>query len=68
LSGQGISQIIVYAIVLIALSYPLGLYMARVYAPGFRVGRETLYRLLYGNPSALGVCFPVSDEFLRGLP
>ena len=38
MSGQGISQIIVYAIVLIALSYPLGLYMARVYAPGFRVG------------------------------
>jgi potassium-transporting ATPase potassium-binding subunit len=37
LSGQGISQIIVYAIVLIALSYPLGLYMARVYAPGFGV-------------------------------
>ena len=38
MSGQGISQIIVYAIVLIALGYPLGLYMARVYAPGFRVG------------------------------
>jgi len=38
LSGQGIAQIIVYAIVLIALGYPLGLYMARVYAPGFRVG------------------------------
>ncbi|MGZ4373204.1 MAG: potassium-transporting ATPase subunit KdpA [Gaiellaceae bacterium] len=37
MSGQGISQIIVYAIVLIALSYPLGLYMARVYAPGFGV-------------------------------
>ena len=38
MSGQGIAQIIVYAIVLIALGYPLGLYMARVYAPGFRVG------------------------------
>src|SRR6478609_2666601 len=34
--GQGIAQILVYAVVLIALSYPLGLYMARVYAPGFR--------------------------------
>ncbi|MGZ4308945.1 MAG: potassium-transporting ATPase subunit KdpA [Gaiellaceae bacterium] len=37
MTGQGISQIVVYAIVLIALGYPLGLYMARVYAPGFRV-------------------------------
>jgi K+-transporting ATPase ATPase A chain len=31
LSGQGISQVFVYAIVLIALGYPLGIYMARVY-------------------------------------
>ena len=31
MSGQGISQIVVYAIVLTALGYPLGLYMARVY-------------------------------------
>jgi len=30
-SGQGIAQILVYAVVLIALAYPLGLYMARVY-------------------------------------
>ncbi|MGZ4257870.1 MAG: potassium-transporting ATPase subunit KdpA [Gaiellaceae bacterium] len=37
MTGQGISQIVVYAIVLIALGYPLGLYMARVYAPGCRV-------------------------------
>ena len=36
-SGQGIAQIVVYAVVLVALAYPLGLYMARVYAPGFRV-------------------------------
>jgi potassium-transporting ATPase potassium-binding subunit len=36
MSGQGIAQILVYAVVLIALSYPLGLYMARVYAPDFR--------------------------------
>jgi K+-transporting ATPase ATPase A chain len=36
--GQGIAQIVVYAAVLIALSYPLGLYMARAYAPGFRLG------------------------------
>jgi potassium-transporting ATPase potassium-binding subunit len=50
-TGQGISQILVYAIVLTALGYPLGLYMARVYAPGFRVrllsGLEGgFYRLL----------------------
>ena len=37
MSGQGISQIIVYAIVLVALGYPLGMYMARVYGPTFRV-------------------------------
>jgi K+-transporting ATPase ATPase A chain len=36
--GQGIAQIVVYAVVLIALAYPLGLYMARVYAPGFQLG------------------------------
>jgi potassium-transporting ATPase potassium-binding subunit len=29
--GQGVSQILVYAVVLIALSYPLGIWMARVY-------------------------------------
>src|SRR5882762_7995089 len=31
MNGQGIAQILFYAVVLIALSYPLGLYMARVY-------------------------------------
>jgi potassium-transporting ATPase potassium-binding subunit len=30
-TGQGVDQILVYAVVLIALAYPLGLYMARVY-------------------------------------
>jgi K+-transporting ATPase ATPase A chain len=30
-SGQGISQLLVYAVVLVALAYPLGSYMARVY-------------------------------------
>jgi potassium-transporting ATPase potassium-binding subunit len=32
MSGQGIAQILVYVVVLIALGYPLGLYMARVYS------------------------------------
>ena len=36
MGGQGIAQILVYAIVLIALGYPLGLYMARVYGPEFQ--------------------------------
>ena len=31
MSGQGIAQIVFYAVVLIALAYPLGIYMARVY-------------------------------------
>ena len=32
MTGQGIAQIVFYAVVLIALGYPLGVYMARVYA------------------------------------
>src|SRR5262249_45310287 len=32
MTGQGIGQILVYAVVLIALGYPLGLWMARVYS------------------------------------
>ena len=56
MSGQGISQIVVYAVVLVALAYPLGLYMARVYAPAFRVrwlsGLEAgFYRLVRTDPS-----------------
>jgi len=31
MSGQGVGQILVYSLVLVALSYPLGVYMARVY-------------------------------------
>jgi potassium-transporting ATPase potassium-binding subunit len=32
MGGQGISQIVLYSIVLIALGYPLGVFMARVYS------------------------------------
>ena len=39
MSGQGIGQILVYAAVLIALAYPLGIYMAWVYSERFRTGR-----------------------------
>src|SRR6266849_2660273 len=39
MNGQGIAQILVYAVVLVALSYPLGVFMALVYASGFRVRR-----------------------------
>src|SRR4249920_4071904 len=39
MSGQGIGQIILYAVVLIALGYPLGMYMVRVYTnEGFATG------------------------------
>jgi len=34
--GQGISQIVVYTVVLIVLAYPLGTYMAWVYSDRFR--------------------------------
>jgi K+-transporting ATPase ATPase A chain len=38
-TGNGIAQIAVYAIVLTVLAYPLGLYMARVYTGALRVPR-----------------------------
>jgi K+-transporting ATPase ATPase A chain len=41
-NGQGISQILVYAVVLVGLAYPLGLYMARVYDTGRRFGGGVL--------------------------
>ena len=55
MSGQGIAQVLVYAGVLIALSYPLGLYMARVYAPEFRLRwlsslENGFYRLVRTDP------------------
>ena len=31
MNGQGITQIVVYSIVLIVLGYPLGIYMAKIY-------------------------------------
>jgi potassium-transporting ATPase potassium-binding subunit len=41
MSAQGISQILFYAVALVALGYPLGLYMARVYnSDGFLAGRS----------------------------
>jgi potassium-transporting ATPase potassium-binding subunit len=46
MSGQGIAQIVVYALVLVALGYPLGAYMARVYnarrLPGAAIERGFL--------------------------
>jgi potassium-transporting ATPase potassium-binding subunit len=38
MSGQGIAQILVYSAVLVALGYPLGVYMARVYGDRFILG------------------------------
>ena len=32
MSGQGITQIVFYCVVLIALGYPLGMFMARAYS------------------------------------
>jgi len=57
MSGQGIGQLLVYALVLIALAYPLGLYMARVYNDERFAARRWLrrvergfYRLLRTDP------------------
>jgi K+-transporting ATPase ATPase A chain len=38
MTGQGIAQILVYSAVLVALGYPLGVFMARVYGDRFLVG------------------------------
>ena len=60
MTAQGILQIVVYTIVLVALAYPLGLYMARVYADDSFAARGRLrflsvpergfYRLLGVDP------------------
>jgi K+-transporting ATPase ATPase A chain len=55
-SGQGISQIVVYSIVLVALGYPLGLWMARVYGswrgPRWLEAIENgFYRVVRTDPS-----------------
>ncbi len=42
MSGQGIGQILFYVVALIALGYPLGLYMARVYTSDRFGGRRLL--------------------------
>ena len=52
MSPQGISQILVYAVVLVALGYPLGVYMARVYEG--RAGRSLLGRLETGFYRLIG--------------
>ena len=46
--GQGIGQLLVYALVLVALAYPLGLYMARVYTDERFLARRWLGRVERG--------------------
>ena len=51
MTGQGISQILIYVIVLIALAYPLGLYMARVFeSRRVRVTEGWFYRVVRTSP------------------
>ncbi len=52
MSGQGIGQILIYAVVLVALGYPLGLWMARVYTAEklpFHFLERGFLRLVRGN-------------------
>ena len=56
MSGQGIGQILFYCVALVALGYPLGLYMARVYsslgAPSLlRSVERGFYRLVRTDPA-----------------
>jgi potassium-transporting ATPase potassium-binding subunit len=46
--GQGIGQLLVYAAVLVALAYPLGVYMARVYTDEGFLARRWLGRVERG--------------------
>ena len=46
--GQGIGQLLVYAAALVALAYPLGLYMARVYTDEGFLARRWLGRVERG--------------------
>ncbi len=51
MNGQGITQILVYAVVLTALAYPLGMYMARVFeSTRVRVTERWFYRLVRTSP------------------
>ena len=56
MTGNGITQIALYAIILTALAYPLGIYMARVYSGTLRVPRwlaapeRGFYRLVGTSP------------------
>ncbi len=56
MSGQGVAQIVLYALVLVVLAYPLGIYMAWVYSDRFRVPRwlgapeRGFYRLVGARP------------------
>ena len=51
MTGQGITQILIYAIVLTALAYPLGLYMARIFeSRRVRKTERWFYRLVRTSP------------------
>jgi K+-transporting ATPase ATPase A chain len=51
MSGNGIAQILIYAVVLTALAYPLGVYMARVFeSRRVRVVEGSFYRLVRTSP------------------
>src|SRR5665811_2201823 len=51
MSGQGITQILIYAIVLTALAYPLGMYMARIFeSRRVRKTERWFYRLVRTAP------------------
>ena len=59
MSAQGVLQIVLYMIVLVALAKPLGAYMARVYqgertflSPVFGTTEQGMYRLAGINPGA----------------
>jgi K+-transporting ATPase ATPase A chain len=51
MTGPAVAQLLVYMIVLVALAYPLGIYMARVYErPRFGRAERVVYKLLRVEP------------------
>ncbi len=57
MSGQGLSQILVYSLALVVLGYPLGLWMARMYTSARPAGRllgaieNGFYRVVRADPT-----------------
>jgi len=60
MTGNGVLQLVVYVVVLLALAKPLGAYMARVYE-----GRPLALIASSGGSSASSISYPAFDPETR---